>query len=243
MSAPAKAPVTTTVLSGFCGYSDDHGRCQGTQPDRHLRCDCTCHTSAPAASPAGTAPAALVLISESSRASQPDVEYDLGDALQHLAESVDVLDRAVTAFEGAPEELLDLLGQVRRDRQHLHQMESSVELRCAKAMTQDVVEWPGGVAERRWGSPRKEWRNEELLATIRRHIVATVALVPDQNGVAVEDHDVARAVRDALDTFTTLARADWRTTALRAAGIDPDDYSTKLKARASVQVTLAEADA
>lgn len=235
----------TTYFTGFCGLRADaasHSRCplQLRNGERVWTCTCTCHSTPPAEEPPPVAPVRPVpaLISGTG-GEPPPVEYDLGDALLHLIESVDVLGRALLDFDGSEVETLDLLGQVRLQRQALAQIEAVLESTAARLMTQDVVTWDGGTAERRWGKTRKEWRTEDLIATVRRHIVSTVALMPDENGVAVEDHDLARAARDAIDAYVALGRTDWRMTGLRAAGIDPDEYCHAVPGRATVQVTLA----
>lgn len=230
-AATAAAPL----LSGFCGYSEQHGRCHGTQPDRHLRCDCSCHQT-PAASPAADAAVAPVLISGSG-GEHPAVEYDLSDALLHLTGSVTVIDQAICAFDGSEVTLLDLLGQVRRERQHLHQLESTLELRAAKAMTRDLVEWDGGTAERRWGKDRKEWKHDDLVRAVTAAIVPPLAVDPATGEV---DRDLAALLHQAVEQYAATNRPSWRVTAVKPLGIDPDEFCHAVAGRPSVAVHLAE---
>lgn len=213
MSAAAKdVPV---YVSGHCGV-ERHLVCAGQYAG--VNCHCTCH-------------------SESGGAHQPTVEYDLGDALLHLVDSVAVLDKAVGGFDGNEVELLDLLGQVRRERQHLAEIESLLERDAARVMTQDVVEWTGGTAERRWGKDRKEWQHDDLARAVTAAIVPPLAVNPATGEV---DGDLAALLHTAVEQYAATNRPSWRVTAVKPLGIDPDEFCHAVPGRPSVAVHLSD---
>lgn len=233
----------TTYFTGFCGLRADaasHGRCplQLRSGERVWTCTCTCHTTPPAEEPAPVAPVRPVPALISGTGGElPPVEYDLGDALLHLTESVDVLGRALLDFDGSDVETLDLLGQVRLQRQALAQIEAVLETTAVRLMTQDVVTWDGGTAERRWGKDRKEWKHDDLARAVTGRIVEQLAVDPTSG---VFDGDLAAVLHQAVEQYAATNRPSWRVTAVKPLGIDPDEFCVAVPGRATVQVNLSD---
>lgn len=236
MTTAAKDPVP--FYTGFCGVrtdQDSHGRCPQVLHvnDRTLACACTCHT-----------PAALTVVPDSPAAAVAapvgggEQTDDLGDALAQLTGAVATLDRSLASFAGTDVETLDLLGHLRTQRQALAQIESVLEGQAARLMTDDVVTWDGGMAERRWGKDRKEWKHDDLTRAVTAAIVPVLAVDPASGEV---DGDLAALLHQAIEQYAATNRPSWRVTAVKPLGIDPDDYCTAVPGRATVQVTLAEA--
>lgn len=158
--------------------------------------------------------------------------------LASLVSAVDDASRAVAAWlDGAQEvEALDVLATVRAARVAIAQIESVVESRSGRLMSGDVIEWPGGVAQRRFGKDRKTWRHDDLIRTVTRQIAQTKAA--DQASGEVDDM-LAALLADALDEFAATHRPDWRVTPLKAMGIDVDEYCHAEAGKVSVQITAA----
>lgn len=236
MTAAQQAPA---FFTGFCGLrvdTDSHRRCPEqlvVNGAAHV-CGCDCHRP-PVLTAVPDAPVAPVMISGSG--GEPEVEYDLGDALLHLVTSVDVLSRALAGFDGSDVETLDLLGQVRQQRQALAQIESVLETAAARLMTQDLVTWGGGSAERRWGKDRKEWKNDDLTRAVVQAIVPPLAVDPTTGEV---DSDLAALLHQAVEQYAATNRPSWRVTAVKPLGIDPDEFCHAVPGRATVQVNLSE---
>jgi hypothetical protein len=219
MTAPVKLPF----LTGFCGYSLLHDRCPAVVAG--VDCTCRCHSDEPPA---------LTVVPEPA----PAVEYDLGDALLHLRDSVDVLGQATVGLDLSAVEWCDLLGQIRRDRQVLAQIESLIEREAARAMRaagSDLLEWEGGTAERRGGKDRKEWDHDAVMTAVTRAIIPPLAV--DQNGEI--DEDLAGLLHQAVAAYAATNRPTWRVTALKPLGVDPDQFCHAVPGRATVQVNLA----
>ena len=160
---------------------------------------------------------------------------DLGTALAQVQQGIADLDTALADFDGSDIELCDLLGRVRAERMRLAGVESLVERRAAAAMTGKTLEWPGGVAEKRGGKDRKEWDH----AALNRVVSATVIqplVVNVQTGEV--DRDLAALLHLAVEQYAATHRPEWRVTAIKSLGIDPDDFCTAIPGRFTVQVTL-----
>jgi hypothetical protein len=226
-------------FTGFCGLrlpEVSHQRCPRLLrvADGVQTCACPCHTS-PAPDPAAGSPARPVLISGTGGVESTD---DLGEGLHSLEGAVATIDRAILTFDGSDVEVLDLLGRLRAQRQYLAQIESLVEGRAVRAMAQDVVVWDGGTAERRWGKTRKEWKHDDLVRAVAVRITEQHAV---DTTTGTLDEALSHTLLEALTEFAATHRPDWRVTAVRPLGIDPDEFCTSVPGRATVQVTLAGA--
>lgn len=235
MTAAAKAPVAAPLLSGFCEHSGFHEMCQ-----RNPWCACTCHIPAsagdvnavPCAAAAKDPPHEDGHLSPSGVPASP--------ALLTLAADVNALSHQVAAaLDGLAEiEALDALGQVRTARQALAQVEAVLERHAAKVMTGNVIEWPGGVAERRFGKDRKEWQHDELVRQVVNLIAADVATDKASGEL---DEMLAALVQDAVARFAETHRPEWRVTVLKKMGVDPDEFCHAVPGRVTVAITQATA--
>jgi hypothetical protein len=132
---------------------------------------------------------------------------------------------------------LCLLAQVRTQRIRLATIEASLESLAARRMRaehRDRVELPGvGLFERRGGVDRKDWDHRGVAS----RVVRTLLVDPTTGEAAPEEYrDFAYLLRDRL---LEACRTEWRTTALRKLGVDPDEFCTKTPGRTTIQFTPA----
>lgn len=147
------------------------------------------------------------------------------------AEIPDYLKRFTTA-----EAALYLLATVRTERQRLAEIEALLEAECARRMPSQRVELPGMVAERKGGKDRKAWRHADLASA-----VVTGYLTDDDGLIADDDSETAQTARDVERLLLDCAGiAYWKTTALRALGIDPDVYCDSTPGRRTVHITVGD---
>lgn len=132
-------------------------------------------------------------------------------------------------------EALDVLAAVREARQSLSQIEAVVEARAARLMSSNKVEWPGGVAERRFGKDRKEWKNDDLAHQVVQLIAGELAASPEGE----IDEMLAALIADAVAKYAETNRPTWRVTPLKAMGIDPDEFCHAIPGRTTIQITTA----
>lgn len=158
--------------------------------------------------------------------------------LAPLTAVVEETSRAVAAWLDSAEEIeaLDVLATVRAARIALAEVEAVVEGRAAKLMSGDVVEWPGGVAERHYGSKRTEWRHDDVLRKVVQLVTQVVAADATSGEV---DEMLAAYLADAVDQVMATHRPEWRVTALKKIGIDPGDFCTTRPGRTTVQINTA----
>jgi hypothetical protein len=239
MSTAVQA-IPRPQYSGFCAYSKHHDLCR-----RNPWCSCPCHTE----------PAGAVVNDADAVAAPAYAEKDAHEAA-HLSVagvpataplSLDALDltgtvaalsRDVAAWLDSAQEVeaLDALATVRQARQDLAQVEAVIEQRAARLMSGNVVEWPGGVAERRFGKDRREWNHDELTEVVTRRIALDAAT----DRASGETDDMLEAlVRDAIGQYALTNRPAWRTTALKQLDVDPDEYCHAIPGRTTVAITQA----
>jgi hypothetical protein len=248
MTAPTKAKPSVYV-TGHCGVGRC-GECRGEYAG--TTCNHVCHTPDPLASMEVAASEAVVCANGdgsvplggapiADQGDTPALDLDLGDALLQLHNGVEGIDLATLSTDDLNDiELCDLLGQVRQTRTRLAQVESVLEQRAAKAMTGDLLEWPGGTAERRHGKDRKDWDSEAVIRRVREAV--TRPLVVDVM-TGEMDRTTAALIYSALDAYADTNRPTWRVTKLKGLGINPDDHCTAIPGRTTVQVNLAHASA
>lgn len=238
-AAPKNAPL---YVSGHCGVGR-HTFCRGEYAGTPCHCNCNHKPPGEAVNDQDAAvsgPAALTkdttrndgtLSPSGVPAASPRIIFSIvGDVelLSHdLAEILDDLHEI---------EALDALAQIRQARQGLAQIEATLERRAARVMTGDIIEWPGGVAERRFGKDRKEWQHDELIRTVVNLIATDVAT--DKASGELDDM-LAALVQDAVARFAETHRPDWRVTVLKKLGVDPDEYCRAIPGRTTVAITQA----
>lgn len=158
--------------------------------------------------------------------------------LDLLTSSIAEVSSAVAGWidTAAEVEALDALATVRQARQDLAQVEAVLERHAARVMTGNVIEWPGGVAERHFGKSRKEWAHDDLV----RQVVQLIAVDAATDKASGEtDEMLAALVQDACARFALTHRPDWRVTALKQLGVDADDYCSAIPGRVTVAITQA----
>lgn len=239
--------ATTQQLykSGHCG-TGQHGNCRGEYAGTPCNCACA-HKPAGAAvndqDAAVRVPAVLTkdttdndgLLSPSgvpaARPSPPLLFFGIGDDVELLSHDLaEILDDLHEI------EALDALSEVRQARVALAQIEASLERRAAKVMTGNLIEWPGGVAERRFGKDRKAWQHDELIREVTSHIAREAAV--DKTSGELDDM-LAALIQDAVAVFAATHRPEWRVTALKQLGIDPDEFCEAIPGRTTVVLTPA----
>lgn len=144
------------------------------------------------------------------------------------------LERADTA------EVARALVQVRNARRSLGDIERELETELAENRFESKVTTVSGVGtfEVRRGSVRKSWDSDGLVSLLVRR-----ALDPEGTGeIPGNPFAIAERIRDALTECAPFTPSmGWRVTALRARGVDVDDYCATSPGRVSVQI-VAESD-
>jgi hypothetical protein len=88
------------------------------------------------------------------------------------------------------------------------------------------------VMERRRGKDRKAWQSSELL-----HRLIRDTLDPDRTGEIPEAGEAIELVEKVvLETMPVTGSMGWRVTALKARGIDPDEWCETAPGRTTVQI-------
>lgn len=154
----------------------------------------------------------------------------LAAAVHQLQVAADAVNTAALGSEDLPwTDLAAFLDTIRETRKTIQAVEANMEVRTARAMgAADVkaseVEGVGFVEWHR-GRDRKAWAHD----AVARDVLA--ARMAEVGGEVVDPHTVRDWLFDA-------AHVDyWRTRALRALGLDPQDYSTTTPGKLSVEVT------
>ena len=131
------------------------------------------------------------------------------------------------------EEGARFLLDVRNLRKELAAIESAIEAKVARVMPTGKIDLPDLHVERKGGKDRKEWDTPRLVGVIARNYAG-------QN--ADGDAEVADLAEKAVRHFLDYASVGYfRTTALRGAGLDPDDFCEATPGRHTVHVTGGEA--
>lgn len=158
-----------------------------------------------------------------------------------VALAVDGLDAALGSYPFTNlTGTLQLLRDVREVRVRLAELEAIVEAKAAGLMEDDTFEVPGKLfAQRRGGASRKAWDRESMNARILSAVAEHVAL-DTQTGVV--DEGLQMAAAEAVEQVQQLARLEYRTGALKKAGIRFDDLCETEYGRRTVQVSDAPFD-
>lgn len=142
----------------------------------------------------------------------PDPLTQLRRAVARLADEVTELETA-----GDTDSLAWGVDHLARLNGDLRQLEREARQALARIMPAKQVEVDGlGVVERRRGSTRKAWDSDGLLEQLKRRAFA------ETEGDKAAALDVLEAKLRACVPFT--ASLGWRAGALRAEGLDPDEW-------------------
>lgn len=126
--------------------------------------------------------------------------------------------------------LAHLLVEARRAKRAISDVERAIESALATAMPKKQITVQGvGTLERRKGNDRKAWDHERLGARI-------AALSRDERVLDESTGVIEGEAEAAVRVLLACARPDYRVTALRERGLDPDDYCLSEPGRTSVQV-------
>jgi hypothetical protein len=170
--------------------------------------------------------------------------YDADDTLPDIVDGwrgyMEALDgqRAELAASGETGMLAFGLDRIRELRRQLGDLERAVEADIAGLMDAKTETIDGlGTLERRRGTDRKAWQSEELL-----HRIIRDAVDPDGSGELPSPGALLAAVQMAItDCVPITGSLGWRVTALKARGIDPDEWATCTPGRVSVQIHKSDA--
>ena len=162
------------------------------------------------------------------------------DITMRIGDQIFVLSHMLQGYDADEIEWLDLLASIRTQRLLLADIEAVVEGKAAAAMTGDIMEWPGGIAERRGGKNRKEWDKDRLLKAVTARLRATLAETVDPvTGEVIQDEAVAEDVTRTVAAFTACFRPEPRIRGLRELGIRVDAYCEESPARFTVTIRPA----
>lgn len=153
------------------------------------------------------------------------------DALLALRQAVAAADehRSELAEAGDWAALIEGLASLKPLLADLRTLANAIEDDAARLMPSKREELPGiGVVERKKGTDRKAWQSEDLL----RELVLSVSTA-DENGEKHTDPDELLDRLKAAVPFT--GSLGWRVTALRAMGLDPDEWCETKPGRVSLQ--------
>jgi hypothetical protein len=93
------------------------------------------------------------------------------------------------------------------------------------------------VMERRVGKDRKAWQSSDLL-----HHLIRDTLDPNRTGEIPDAGEAIQLVETVvLETMPVTPSMGWRVTALKARGVDPDEWATVTPGRVTVQIHRPEA--
>lgn len=212
------AAKTRPYLSGFCNPScppDSHKRCKGGY--QGSPCSCACHTTV-------------------------DPLTALTDAVEALSGDLSAITDACTDPEGR--DFAELLWHLRSAREALQGMERDIEAATARAMLGDFAESGDLRVERSRSRERKAWDHDSWQADVRAKVAQASGLKGAQGVVLASGEVVPASVMfGALCEVQRVHGASApKTTALRALGLDPEDYAETQPGAWRVKVTRLAAE-
>lgn len=156
------------------------------------------------------------------------------DLLQAAADAVTRLDSDIgTWVETVGDDVhaaLCLLRDIRAIKRDLAGIENTVEAHCAREMPGKTFEAADMVATRST-SAKTTWDDRALVGKF----VDSACVIDAETGEV--DDERYRAVWELMDSLMGAAHIDyWRTTKLKAIGIDPDDYREREWGRRTVRI-------
>lgn len=163
------------------------------------------------------------------------IERDLREAVRAINLDPDLaalLEEAKAAVDSDPEVRVKVAEAVGREllwlrdlRTELGRAEAYVESVLARVMPVKTLDFPGLRLERRGGATKTTWDDESLVRDLPKVLAG---------GDAERAEALARAGAELL----RFLHVDyWRSTALKEAGLDPDEYRATEGYRRSVQVS------
>lgn len=168
-------------------------------------------------------------------------EYDgfvslTADALDLIEAGIEQLSRVVSddiEADTDPENAVTLLHRTRALRQRLAQVEAFVEAHAIPLLDYGKQEVAGLLVEVRGGAKRSEWRHDDVAWALTCDLAAVDGVIDDADAALVAK------VRDRI--LNAAGISYWRTTQLRAAGVDPSQFCKTERGRRTVQLSpLAE---
>jgi hypothetical protein len=176
-----------------------------------------------------------------------DLVYEPADTLPDIVEGwrgyVEALHTQAGELAAAGETGMLAFGldRVRELRRVLGDLERAVEGHVAGLMDGKTETIDGlGTLERRKGTDRKAWQSDDLL----RRVVHSMPWVDPETGEMLERDLLVDAVLEAISACVPITPSlGWRVTALKARGIDPDEWCESKPGRTSVQIHKADAAA
>jgi hypothetical protein len=164
---------------------------------------------------------------------------DMPDMLEGWREMITALESAAQelAWNADTPRLAFGLDRVRELRKALSDLERSIEQIIVDLMDSKTETVDGlGTLERKRGTDRKAWQSEELLIRLVRD-----AVDPEGTGELPDPVEVLTSVVQMVtECMPVTPSMGWRVTALRARGIDPDEWAETKPGRTSVQIHKAD---
>lgn len=156
----------------------------------------------------------------------------LVDALRYAIAQADTQRKALVD-SGDVDSLAVGLRDLRRITADLRILTTATEDDLARLMPAKILTVEGvGTFERRKGTDRKKWQSEDLLA----HVIRRAAVDETTGEVFPADVTLARLLEVLPSVVPFTGSLGWRVTALRALGIDPDQWCETAPGRTAVQL-------
>lgn len=131
---------------------------------------------------------------------------------------------------------MHMLAAVKQLRRFASSLERVVDEAALAEMQMEQVEYFAGEgfeAVLHQGGHRVEWQHESVLNELCDRFVSSHRdRFPD-----MPERTLRRVAQAAMEEVSAAGRVEWRSTSLRAQGIDPDEFSVKVPGAASVQLT------
>lgn len=160
--------------------------------------------------------------------------------LRHRVEGAAVFLRWAKGWLDATQDMtlagaLDGLAHTKRVRRTARSLEGTFEEAAIALMLQQGVthaEGAGYTADLHPGNERREWRSEALMSELVEQAVARAAdRFPD-----LPRRQIRVMLTESMWGVYKAARLEWRSTALREIGVDPDEFTTTYPGAASIEV-------
>lgn len=141
------------------------------------------------------------------------------------------------AIAGHPR-LLELLRILECARKRLQELENEVEATLVRVLPKRTTIDGLGTFEVMPGGRRKSWDADRLVPIVLRHALAGDVLNPETGEVLKPD--ALEAATTAVAALCEAARLEWRSTPLKAWGLNPDAYSEVERGRRTIKRTWAQ---
>lgn len=167
-------------------------------------------------------------------------EYAATPVARHVTQATDRIKWCLSYLhdvqEMSPQSALDGLAAAKKLRRYANALENTFATAAEAEMLQGGVaahEGDGYTAVLHTDSNRKDWRTDSLVNEVAdRHLAVTKKTYPDIPASAQR-----RLILGSMAQLAKAGRIEWRSTALRDMGIDPDEFSRKDRGtRASIEM-------